>query len=131
MASSKGMHDAIRAQVAGLTEGQRIFMANHMFKHYGVYPTKLKGLVENQLEETMPLQFDVGDVVTVTSSFGDYTRLAEGQKVIVTDVDSSDEMYPYRVFAVGSAGEEIREWARAEQVEAAQESLDKGVDKSS
>jgi hypothetical protein len=114
------MLDAIRAQVASLTDGQRIFMANHMYKHYGVYPTKLREYVPE--DAPAPLKYKVGDVVVVRYD-GDsvYSGMAlnglvAGDQGIITQVDPSDEMLPYELFIVDDYGTEVREWAAEDQL---------------
>ena len=118
--SSKGMQDAIRAQVAGLTEGQRIFLANHMFKHYGVFPTKLRHVVpEDLIPKTKP-KFNIGDVVEITFD-GDgvdgpnINQFGCGAKGQIVEVDLNDEWLTYRV-SVGQDGEVVEEWAPEHQL---------------
>ena len=108
MSNSKGMHDVIRAQVAGLTEGQRIFMANHMYKHYGVYPTKLKDAVEAVKE---PDYISVGTLVKVVYADHKVNELKPGMLGFIKDIDVDDPELPYLVLFVQPDGDEICDWA--------------------
>lgn len=120
MSDSKGMLDAIRAQVAALTDGQRIFVANHLFKNYGVFPTKLRDYVPD--DAPAPPKYGVGDVVVVRYD-GDsvdsgiaLNGLVAGDEGIITKVDPDDELLPYELFIVDDYGTEVREWAAEDQL---------------
>jgi hypothetical protein len=43
-------------------------------------------------------------------------HLDVGERGIITQVDPSDEMLPYELFIVDDYGEEIRDWAKEDQI---------------
>lgn len=119
MSDSKGMLDAIRTQMAALTDGQRIFVSNHLYKNYGVFPTKLRDYVPE--DAPAPPKYGVGDVVVVRYDGDSVNDLAlnglvAGDKGIITQVDTADELLPYELFIVDDYGTEVREWAAEDQL---------------
>ena len=97
-----------------LTEGEKIHLVNHIYKHYGIYPTKLKGVVEEaDVRELLP----VGTLVRIVYTDDTANCLQEGQRAFICARDPSDSQLPYEVSLVDQYGEEIREWAPAKQLE--------------
>ena len=79
----------LRESIADLTEGQRQFVANHMWKHYKVMPQKLTGYVPNFEFESFMQRGDV--VLAKTMPNGDF------HLGFVTQVDDEDLDATYRI----------------------------------
>jgi hypothetical protein len=81
--------DSVRSWLKELTAGERQFVSNHLFKHYGVFPQKLRQYV--------PAEVKLVPAGTAIRVLSEIPALPKGTITLIQRVSTDDTVAPYYV----------------------------------